>query len=47
MRVTGDRHDSAFLGLQRVSDGRPVDITVNPGYTLITAEQGSSACARS
>ena len=37
MRVTGDRHDSAFLGLQRVSDGRPVDITVNPGYTLITA----------
>ena len=34
--VTGDRHDSAFLGLQRVSDGRPVDITVNPGYALIT-----------
>ena len=34
--VTGDRHDSAFLGLQRVSDGRGVDITVNPGYTLLT-----------
>ena len=37
MRVSGDRHDSAFLGLQRAADGRPVDITVNPGYTLITA----------
>ena len=37
MRVTGDRHDSAFLGLRRVSDGRGVDITVNPGYTLVTA----------
>ena len=37
MRVTGDRHDSAFLGLQRASDGRGVDITVNPGYTLVTA----------
>ncbi len=37
MRVTGDRHDSAFLGLQRVSDGRGVDITVNPGYTVVTA----------
>lgn len=37
MRVTGDRHDSAFLGLQRVSDGRGADITVNPGYTLVTA----------
>ena len=37
LRVTGDRHDSAFLGLQRVSDGRGVDITVNPGYTLLTA----------
>ncbi len=34
--VTGDRHDSAFLGLQRLSDGRPVDITVNPGHALIT-----------
>ena len=37
VRVAGDRHDSAFLGLQRASDGRGVDITVNPGYTLITA----------
>ena len=36
LAVTGDRHDSAFLGLQRVPDGRPVDITVNPGYALIT-----------
>ena len=35
VRVTGDRHDSAFLGLQRLSDGRPVDITVNPGYVLL------------
>ena len=34
--VTGARHDSAFLGLQRVSDGRGVDITVNPGYALLT-----------
>ena len=36
LRVTGDRHDSAFLGLQRFTDGRGVDITVNPGYTLLT-----------
>ena len=36
MRVKGDRHDSAFLRLQRVPDGRPVDITVND-YTLVTA----------
>ena len=36
LQVTGDRHDSAFLGLQRVSDGRPVDVTVNPGYALLT-----------
>jgi len=36
LQVVGDRHDSAFLGLQRVSDGRPVDITVNPGYALLT-----------
>ena len=35
LRVTGDRHDSAFLGLQRVPDGRPVDVTVNPGYALL------------
>jgi outer membrane receptor protein involved in Fe transport len=38
MRVIGDRHDNSFLfGLQRVSDGRGVEITVNPGYTLVTA----------
>ena len=37
VRVAGDRHDSAFLGLQRVGDGRGVDITVNPGYTLVAA----------
>ena len=36
VRTIGDRHDSAFLGLLRASDGRPVDITVNPGYTLVT-----------
>ncbi|MCE2515077.1 MAG: TonB-dependent receptor [Acidobacteria bacterium] len=35
VRATGSRHDSAFLGLQRLSDGRPVDITVNPGYVLL------------
>ena len=35
VRVSGDRHDSAFLGLQRLSDSRPVDITVNPGYVLL------------
>ena len=35
LRATGDRHDSAFLGLQRLSDGRSVDITVNPGYFLL------------
>ena len=35
VRVAGDRHDSAFLGLQRLSDGRPVDVTVNPGYVLL------------
>ena len=37
VRVAGDRHDSAFLGLERVGDGRAVDITVNPGYTLVGA----------
>ena len=37
VRVAGDRHDSAFLGLQRVGDGRGVDITVNPGYALVAA----------
>ena len=35
VRTTGDRHDSAFLGLLRASDGRSVDITVNPGYTVL------------
>ncbi len=35
VRATGSRHDSAFLGLQRLSDGRSVDITVNPGYVLL------------
>jgi outer membrane receptor protein involved in Fe transport len=33
--VTGQRHDSSFIGLARVLDGRPVEITVNPGYTVI------------
>ena len=36
VRVTGRRHDAAFLGLSRHSDGVPVDITVNPGYTLVS-----------
>ena len=36
LEATGDRHDSAFLGLRRVADGRPVDITVNPAYALLT-----------
>ncbi len=36
VQVVGQRHDSAFLGLVRVSDGRPADITVNPAYTLVT-----------
>ena len=35
LRVVSERHDVAFIGLARVSDGRSVDITVNPGYTLI------------
>lgn len=35
VRFVGERHDASFLGLARVSDGRPVDITVNPGYTLL------------
>ena len=34
-RTSGQRHDSSFLGLARVSDGRPVEITVNPAYTVI------------
>lgn len=35
VRSIGQRHDSSFLGLVRVSDGRPVEITVNPSYTVI------------
>jgi hypothetical protein len=39
MRVVGQRHDAAFLGLAAVVSpqfptGRSVDITVNPGYTV-------------
>ena len=34
VRGVGQRHDATFIGLSRASDGRPVDITVNPGYTL-------------
>ena len=36
MRITGDRHDASRLGLSRLSDGLPVDITLNPGYTLVS-----------
>ena len=36
VQVTGDRHDAAFLGLARQSDGLPVDITLNPSYTLVS-----------
>ena len=43
-RFVGQRHDAAFLGLSSVpspgssiSTGRPVDITVNPGYAVIGA----------
>ena len=35
VRFTGDRHDSAFFNLTRVSDGLSVPITFNPGYTLV------------
>ncbi len=35
LRAVSERHDAAFIGLARVSDGRSVDITVNPGYTWI------------
>ncbi len=35
LRAVSERHDAAFIGLARVSDDRSVDITVNPGYTLI------------
>ena len=39
-RVVGRRHDAAFLGLAAVPSlgfpaGRPVDITVNPGYAVV------------
>jgi vitamin B12 transporter len=39
LRVVGQRHDAAFLGLSAVVSpqfptGRSVDITVNPGYTV-------------
>ena len=38
-RVVGQRHDAAFLGLVQATSsatpaGTPVDITVNPGYTV-------------
>ena len=40
MRYVGQRHDAAFLGLSAVPsaqfpNGRSVDITVNPAYTLL------------
>jgi outer membrane cobalamin receptor len=40
LRAVGQRHDAAFLGLVAVPSsqfptGRPVDITVNPGYRLL------------
>jgi vitamin B12 transporter len=39
LRIVGQRHDAAFLGLSAVASpqfpaGRSVDITVNPGYTV-------------
>jgi vitamin B12 transporter len=39
VRVVGQRHDAAFLGLSAIVSpqfptGRAVDITVNPGYTV-------------
>jgi vitamin B12 transporter len=34
-RMVGQRHDAAFLGLATVPGNRPVDITVNPGYTVV------------
>ena len=34
-RFVGQRHDSPFLGLAAVATGGPVDITVNPGYTVV------------
>ena len=41
LRAVGERHDAAFFSsasfrsFVRVSDGQPVDIRVNPGYTLV------------
>jgi len=35
VRAIGRRHDSSFIGLARVLDGHPVEITVNPGYTMV------------
>ena len=41
LRAVGERHDAAFFSspsfpsLARVSDGRAVDIRVNPGYTTL------------
>jgi vitamin B12 transporter len=40
LRYVGQRHDAAFLGLSAVPSpqfpaGRSVDITVNPGYTVV------------
>jgi vitamin B12 transporter len=44
VRRVGQRHDAAFIGLQAVpspgspiATARPVDITVNPGYTVAGA----------
>ena len=34
-RMVGRRHDAAFLGLAAFPSGRSVDITVNPGYTVL------------
>jgi vitamin B12 transporter len=34
-RIVGQRHDAAFIGLAAVPGGQSVDITVNPGYTVI------------
>jgi outer membrane cobalamin receptor len=40
VRFSGERHDAAFLGLATAASGttpagRPVDITVNPGYAVV------------
>jgi outer membrane cobalamin receptor len=36
LRSIGQRHDASFLGLVRLLDSLPVDITVNPGYTVVS-----------